>query len=97
MLHLRRVRETFPHRRAPEREIRRIAELLGMMRHRLPLHHQQKLLRMLDLMVQFQFMKSGRARKNRPAGLHPGDELRFHPWLHLDLGTFGNHQASTVR
>src|SRR6187200_586114 len=94
VLDLGRRREAMANELAPFLEIRRAAEINGMILHRLPLHEQPVALRLLDRALQFHASAALGALEDRRGGFHAGLELAFHARLDVDLRNFEDHEKS---
>src|SRR6266849_7154564 len=94
VLHLRRRSETVAHEPTPFGEIRRAAEIHGVILHRLPLDKQPVARWPLDRTLQRQTGTPLGAPEHRRGLRYTGLELRFHAGFHVDLGDLENHRLS---
>src|SRR5690242_15466995 len=91
MLDIWRRREAMTDELAPLVEIRRLAEILGVIFHRFPLHKEPVTLWHFVRALQGHELAAFGALEDRRGFFNAGFKFGFHAGLHVDLGNFEDH------
>src|SRR5579875_2708793 len=93
VLDLRAAGKAMPDQLAPFLEIRRAAEIDGMVLHSLPAHEQAIAARLFERAPQRDALAAPGAAEHHPGLGHASLELAFKTGLHVDLSNFQDHRG----